>query len=157
MNALQRLRRRLDSEFGQQAILLELARLLASHEAELVLELREQLLEGRMPGSRMREKNIAPKYKNPRYAKKKQGMNPRPKYGVPDLKKTGAFHASITVETSPRAIAFDASDEKKEKLLEKYGNVLALSKERWNAFIEEYLEGELRAALKQKARRLKRR
>lgn len=157
MNALQRLRRRLDAEFGQQAILRELAQVLASHEAELVMLLREQLMEGKMPGSRGREKRIRPRYVNDIYARKKQGMNPKPGYKTPDLRKTGAFHRSITVETSVRGVAFDASDKKKEELLDKYGNVLALSKERWAAFVDEYLEDELRTRLKHKAKKLKKR
>lgn len=159
MNALQRLRRRLDSEFSQAAILKELAAILEDHEEELVALLRGQLEEGRMPGSRGREKKMFPRYQNELYARKKQQMNPKPGYKVPDLKLTGEFHESLGVETSSRGITFFSDHEpgrKLDKILERWGGALALSKERWRAFVDEYLEDALRARMKHKARKTRR-
>lgn len=61
-------------------------------------------------------------YKSPKYAQKKNNMNPAPGYGNPDLKLTGAFYNSIRADLDNTGLVVSASDEKAPSLEEKYGN-----------------------------------
>lgn len=61
-------------------------------------------------------------YKSPKYATKKNSMNPLPGYGNPDLKLTGDFYSSIRADIDNDGLLISASDPKAPSLEKKYGN-----------------------------------
>jgi hypothetical protein len=65
---------------------------------------------------------IRPKYRNPKYARFKQGKNSKPPSGTPDLKLTGKYHKSITAKFQGKKITLEATDSKDKDLSQKYGN-----------------------------------
>lgn len=84
---------------------------------------RDQLLRGKTNEG----KNISPKYRNPRYASKKQAMNSKPATGVPDLKLTGRYHRAIKVKFGSDSGKFINTDAKDARLSKKYDNIKGLS------------------------------
>lgn len=82
-------------------------------------------------------------YKYPWYAEFKKTLNPR---GVVDLKLEGDFHASIFIESNGFPVMFNASDEKADKLIDKYGeDILKLSKDNLTVFARGYLDDPIKA------------
>jgi hypothetical protein len=69
---------------------------------------------------------IEPKYKNPKYALKKEQKNSFPGYGTPDLYVTGSFHEKIELFISGGVLQWENSDGKAADLLAKYGSVLGV-------------------------------
>lgn len=71
------------------------------------------------------------KYQNESYKKKKQKMNNLPPFGVADLKLTGDFHKSITVNPIATKAVPTATDDKTELLIKHMGfsNALGLNED----------------------------
>lgn len=84
---------------------------------------RDQLLRGKTNV----EKNVAPRYRNPRYARKKQSMNPRAPNGVPDLKLTGRYHKKFKLKVQGSKGKLINTDKKDAMLTKKYDNIKGLS------------------------------
>lgn len=106
---------------------------------------REQLLEGK---NALGEK--VGRYRNPQYARMKNAMNPKPGYGVPDLKLSGNFHKGIYTDVRGDTIITDSTDTKTQKLADKYGEeIFGLSEEKKNVFIKEDLHPVFMEKIKQ--------
>lgn len=77
---------------------------------------RKQLREGfDRTGKRLR------KYRSPKYARAKYGMNPLPGLGNPDLKLTGKFHREIKTSVTGETIVTASTDGKALMLEKSYG------------------------------------
>lgn len=156
MNALTRARKELSEVASKYAIRKAIREILLEHTDELEEMLRQQLMEGKMPGSRGREKKMTPRYRNELYAKKKASMNPVPGYKVPDLKLTGSLHKSITARINATSASFEVSDpddEKMEYILRHWGQAFNLSRERWKKFTDEVVAPKLKAKILQRIKR----
>lgn len=92
------------------------------------------------------DKRIAPRYRSKGYADYKEGLNPLPGNGIPDLFVTGAFYEGIdeTVETD--SLKIFSTDEKGPQLEEKYKNIFGLGKN----FKNQYLTHSLRPTVMSK-------
>ena len=75
------------------------------------------------------ETKITPKYRNPVYATFKNSMNPRPGFGTPDLKLSGAFHDSLKVLFGNGSFKIKGFTDYAEKLEAKYKGIYGLTKE----------------------------
>lgn len=93
------------------------------HRDEIVDLIHEQLEAGETPD----ETPIRPAYANPGYAFKKQLKNPKPAFGTPDLKNTGAYYASFRLDVFNDGFEPYATDPKAKKIETKYGSVLGFS------------------------------
>lgn len=92
--------------------------------SEIVVSVKEQLHSG-IDGT---GKSIQPKYRSNSYAYRKQQINPKPGFGVPDLKITGKFYNSISVLVDNTSFTINSSDTKAPKLETKYGeDILRMS------------------------------
>jgi hypothetical protein len=106
---------------------------------ETISELnREQLTKGlNKEGEKLR------KYYDKGYAEMKEGMNPIPGYGNPDLKLTGDFYDSFETIADREDITITATDEKTSMLIEKYnksgGDIFGLSSESIDVVREDIL------------------
>jgi hypothetical protein len=70
------------------------------------------------------------RYRNPAYARMKNSMNPKPGFGTPDLKLTGAFYKDIYTEVRGDKLIIDSVNEKTQALAEKYSEkIFGLNKE----------------------------
>lgn len=69
---------------------------------------------------------ITRKYRNNKYARVKNEMNPLPGLGVPDLKLTGAYYRGRKATLSGDVITVTSSDEKAEELEAKYPDINGL-------------------------------
>lgn len=99
----------------------------------------EQLHKGyRSDGTRL------PNYKNSAYAEFKHQKNPLPGFGIPDLKLTGAFYQGWKIELSGEKITITSTDEKTDKLFNRFAskqaNIFGLSL----PYKREYLNESLR-------------
>jgi len=93
---------------------------------DTILDLnRGQLLQGLTP----KGTKLKPDYRLIRYATAKNGANPLPGFGTPDLKLTGKFHSNFYLTAQNGEIDFFSSDTKTSKLIEKYGkdNIFGLT------------------------------
>lgn len=112
--------------------------------SEDALEATTQELRKRQRGQMESGKNaygeIIGRYRNPAYARKKQAMNPKPGLGNVDLKLTGATHRDIYSEVRGNKVIIDSTNEKTQKLAEKYGEqIFGLSPEVKKDYINEDL------------------
>jgi len=92
--------------------------------ALLIVDLnRKQLLSGlTSKGAKIR-----PRYKNKKYAAKKNSMNSKPGRGTPDLKLTGEFHAEMRTDIGlNQDWQVYSLDEKARYLLPKYADIFGL-------------------------------
>ncbi len=81
------------------------------------------------------------RYRSGAYAQMKAAMNPIPGFGVPDLLLTGQFYKSIFTEVRGDKVLTDATDEKTQSLVNKYGEeIFGLNK----ATKSELIKGDLR-------------
>ena len=154
-NALTNVKKELREVASDYAIRRAITQALREHAPDLEDELRAQLSEGRMPGSRGREKAIVPKYRNAQYEKKKHRMNPRPGLGTPDLKLSGELHKSLKARVKSSSVSFEITDtdsRKVEQVEKRWGDAFQLSKERWHAFNREVVGPELRRIILSKIR-----
>lgn len=79
------------------------------------------------------------RYANEDYAAKKNAQNALAGYGNVDLIRTGAFVNSMFPVRSGRGFIFDASNDKKELLVEKYGkDILGLNQRTFYRIQREY-------------------
>lgn len=60
------------------------------------------------------------RYRNAKYARVKNEMNPLPGIGIPDLKLTGAFYSGFTTDVTPESFSTFSTDEKNSELIVKY-------------------------------------
>lgn len=60
------------------------------------------------------------RYRNSKYARVKNEMNPLPGVGIPDLKVTGAFYGGFKTVVTPQVFITTSSDGKNAELTEKY-------------------------------------
>lgn len=87
---------------------------------------REQLSKGKDANG----KAIRPKYKNKRYAAKKQAMGSKAPLGTPDLKLTGKYHKSLKPKFTGKKFTIQSTDKKDKMLSSKYGDeIKGLNKE----------------------------
>jgi hypothetical protein len=78
------------------------------------------------------------KYRNPVYARKKQGLNPLPGLGNVDKKLTGAYYGGRYAKVSGGVIQYGSTDEKAVELDVKYPDSYGLSdpfKAQYNEFL----------------------
>lgn len=68
-------------------------------------------------------------YKTQRYATKKNKMNPRPGFGNPDLKLTGAFWAALKTDIRAGVMDIYSTDHKAEFLSDRYASIYGLTEE----------------------------
>jgi hypothetical protein len=61
------------------------------------------------------------KYRNPKYARVKHELNPKPGLGNPDFKVTGEFLKSIFADVRGHSLILDAADYKVEFLINRDG------------------------------------
>lgn len=81
-------------------------------------------------------------YASQAYAEFKLSLNPR---GVVDLRLTGAFHESIFMNADQFPVVFGATDEKTDKLLDRYGdNILTLRRENIRLLAKGYVADPLK-------------
>ena len=110
---------------------------LSAHVEEIAAMNRQQLMEG--VGSDGQPLN--PSYAWNDYAQMKQQMNPLPGLGNPDLKLTGAFHASIKYEVKDKELISKANDIHglEAKYTNAYQSPLKISKDFRTLLIQYYL------------------
>lgn len=60
------------------------------------------------------------RYRNNKYARAKNEMNPLPGLGIPDLKLTGAFYRGFETKVTPETFSTSSTDEKNDELTAKY-------------------------------------
>lgn len=84
----------------------------------------EQLEQGRT----VENKPIRPEYQSETYATYKKAIGAKPRKFTPDLKVSGDFHSSIYAKRYNRLIETDSNDWKAQKLIEKYPNIMGLTK-----------------------------
>jgi len=108
--------------------------LVVSSEKAYIIDLNTAQL---MKGEDSDEKSLG-FYKSPAYAEMKMILNPR---GVVDLKLTGNFHESFFLEDSGNDFPFtiNATDEKRDELVEKYGEGIFGLSEKSLADLREHL------------------
>lgn len=97
-------------------------------------------------GFRKDGKQIVPDYINTDYAKKKQRMNPLPKFGTPDLHLTGSFHDQLNAIAEGEVIKIFSNDEKGPELENKYKDIFGLG----NNFKKKYLDENLGPTVQKK-------
>jgi hypothetical protein len=97
-------------------------------------------------GFRNDGKQIVPDYKSTAYAKKKQAMNPLPKFGTPDLHLTGSFQSQLNAIVEGEVIKIFSNDEKGPDLENRYKNIYGLG----NDFKTQYLDKDLGPTVKKK-------
>lgn len=102
----------------------EAMRAVVTHKEDIADLNREQL----MDGLTIEGKKIAPEYRSPSYARRKNRKNPAPGYGIPDLYNTGRFQEGIKVSVLDNE-QFDqnSTDSKNAMLKKKYPKILGLS------------------------------
>lgn len=83
---------------------------------------REMLLDGRNNEGQL----IRPKYRNSKYARRKQALNSKPPLGTPDIKLTGKYHKSLKAKFQGNDILIDSSDSKDADLSAKYEGIKGL-------------------------------
>ena len=77
------------------------------------------------------------KYRSEQYANMKEQMNPK---RVTDLKLSGAFHSSFYLQADKWPVIFDATNTKRNHLVEKYGaNIFGLSETNKTIVAQVYL------------------
>ena len=86
-------------------------------DADIIVELQKDQL---MFGNDKSGTGITPQYRSDAYAEMKQAMNPRPEFGTPDLRLTGAFYNAMYLDFD--SLEVTSSDPKTELLVEKYGS-----------------------------------
>lgn len=79
--------------------------------------------------------SISPAYRSNEYAKYKYGINPKPGYGIPDLKDTGSYYSKIKFYIEGSDINFYDTDSKANSIFAKYGSVLGVYE---NTALEKY-------------------
>lgn len=104
-------------------------------------ENRKQLFEGQAKTG-----EITKKYKNNKYARVKNEMNPLPGLGTPDLKVTGAFYRGIRVEVSGETLNIKSTDSKGPDLEAKYKDIFGLG----GVYKKEFLDTTLRPKILKK-------
>lgn len=80
--------------------------------------------ENLMKGKDANDEKITPQYYSDEYAEMKQGMNPRPGLGTPDLFLTGVFQEGFFVKRVKMGWEIDSKDEKRDKLVTKYTDII---------------------------------
>ncbi len=110
---------------------------------------RKQLLAGKNTINN----RIQPRYRNKRYAKKKNIRNAKPGLGVPDLFDEGNFHKSIEVKIKGKQYDFIAKDTKAPALTDKYPLILGLTAKATEQYSRFTLLPVLRNSLKNKLSR----
>lgn len=101
----------------------EAYRILAQIQDEVTQLNRDQLLEGKDS----KGQKLTPKYRNKRYERAKNIINPKPGLGTPDLKFKGDFQKSFyLIPKKDKKVSFKvfASDDKTEKLVGRYGEAI---------------------------------
>ena len=92
-----------------------------------------------LTGQNKQGDKISPRYRNNKYARVKNEMNPAPGLGVPDLKITGAFQRSLRADLVGDTIKIESTDRKNEWLEPKYRGIFGLGGEFKSAFISQDL------------------
>lgn len=72
---------------------------------------------------------IVPDLRNKLYADAKKQAGGRAPFGTPDLYLTGSFQERMQMDVDSRSYEFGSTDEKADKLSEKYANIFGLTKE----------------------------
>lgn len=80
-----------------------------------------------MSGVNSENKYVDPEYQSDEYARIKSGMNPRPGFGIPDLRLSGDFHAGFYLDINAIDNGYfelDSTDDKTEHLLKRYSDAI---------------------------------
>lgn len=88
-------------------------------------------------------------YQSKQYSAYKNALNPKPGYGVPDLKLTGAFYRGIKMDVSGVRFTVVSTDSKSSALENKYGDIFGLSTPFKSEFIDRSLQPEFIKEVKQ--------
>lgn len=96
---------------------------------------RDQLLHGLRADGK-----LIGKYRNNKYARVKNQMNPLAGLGNVDLKLTGAVHNELFVDVRDNEYIIDSADSKMADLVEKYDDPLGLTEDNEQIYIDETLE-----------------
>jgi hypothetical protein len=110
---------------------------ISAHTEDMADAQREQLMQGRDSlDMALRQ------YRSPAYAQMKNAMNSRPGLGNPDLKDTGATHASISFEVAGQSVRTNVNDVHglEEKYKKADANPFLLSKKTKQQLKDEHLQ-----------------
>lgn len=84
---------------------------------------------------------ITPQLKNESYARQKQSEGSRAPFGIPDLKKTGAFYRYMKVYFGKDAVRIRSTNKKAPDILRKYGKeIYELNQDNFEYYINEIIE-----------------
>ena len=101
-------------------------------------------------GIRADNSPITPTYRNPLYAQYKNRRNPKPGFGRPDLKNTGAFYEGIDARVTSEGLEIESTEGKTKELQAKYGpEIIGLT----DQSITELQQGYLKPALYEEVRK----
>ena len=137
MNKLQLLEQRLRSYTVERQTRDILSMVQQAENYAYLVDLNTQQL---MQGKDIHGALLTPPYASKAYADFKLMMNP---LGVVDLFLTGDFQNSIFVQADKFPLMFDATDEKKNELVDKYGDILGLSEQGKEKF-REHIDAQIR-------------
>lgn len=84
---------------------------------------------------------LSPPLKNDYYAKRKQIDGSKAPFGIPDLKKSGAFQNKFKIKKGKDSLIIRSTDKKAPELLKKYGpEIYELSPDNFEYYTNEILE-----------------
>jgi hypothetical protein len=82
------------------------------------------------------------KYKDPRYARKKNAMNPLPGLGYMDWKLTGELYREIVVKVFQGSYFITSTDDKFKSLVQRFGDPMGLDQISKPEYVEQALRPE---------------
>ena len=108
----------------------EAAEIITDNPDELLNLERKQLFE---MGEDSKGQKLKP-YRNPKYARAKNELNPLPGLGTPDYYVTGDFQRSLTLAVQGQSVIFDATNYKLEFLLDRSPELLGVTDDSISAY-----------------------
>jgi len=113
--------------------------------AKMILEQKNQMLSGKKSNNK-----LIGKYKSKIYAEEKYQKNSKAGYGNVDLRYTGRFQDSITLDIGGENYEFDSTDGKTEGLEAKYSeDIFGLTDDSKENYINNALLPEMQAEIKE--------
>lgn len=98
----------------------------------IVIRQQEQMLQG----LNAKGEKIG-RYRNNKYARYKNEINPLPGLGVPDLKLKGGFFSGMQTNVTLETFTTDSVDEKSPQLKAKYGDIFGLTDNSKTEYIQQ--------------------
>lgn len=148
MNAIERVKQRLRDAGSRESIMDSLKEVVRENLGEFADANVEQLMEG-LNANGVVIGSYRP-YKNPVYAAMKEEMNPKPKFGNPDMKLSGDFHEDIEAKLVGGGVKLHGNNWKTLKLERMFGPLLGLSMAKVKEISETVLKPYLRDKIKRK-------